>query len=115
VRELTSDQIAALQKRYSYLINYQADDPTTPIDPLTYRDSGGDSLLHITAARGDNEAVLLLLNAGMDPNILGDMGYTPLHEAADNKHWETANILISHGARADAVNEFGNTPDLSAL
>ena len=113
--DLTSDQIATLRGRYSDLVNYESDDPTQPIDPLTYRDSGGDSLLHIAAARGDRDAVLLLLDAGMDPDLTGDMGCTPLHEAAGNGHREVAEMLISRGARTDSVNEFGEAPDLSAF
>lgn len=47
-RSLTSTEIFELQKRYSYLVNYQAVNPIGPIDPITYKDSDGDSLLHIT-------------------------------------------------------------------
>jgi ankyrin repeat protein len=112
---LSSEQVAALQRRYSYLVNYVGDDPTAPIDPLTYRDSGGDSLLHIAAARGDCEAISLLLDAGVDPNLVGDMGYTPLHEAAANRQRAAADILVSRGAALDAINEFGKAPDLSAF
>jgi ankyrin repeat protein len=43
------------------------------------------------------------------------MGYTPLHYAAANGDRRVADILISHGASADAINEFGKTPDLSGF
>ena len=112
---LTSDQIAALRNSYGDLINYEGDDPLAPIDPVTYREAGGDSLLHIASLRGDHGAVAMLLGAGIDPNILGDMGYTPLHYAALGKHRKTADLLISFGARPDAINEFGKAPDLSAF
>ncbi len=110
---LTPDQVAMIQERYRDLVNYAADDPVMPVDPLTYRGSDGDSLLHIAAARGDSDTVALLLHAGLDPNMQGDMGYTPLHWSAENQHWETVDILIALGARLDAINEFGNRPNMS--
>jgi ankyrin repeat protein len=107
---LSPGDIAQMQNRYSYLVNYQADDPTTPIDPMAYRSSDGDSLLHIAAQNGDAQTVELLLKAGIDPNLLGDMGSTPLHYAKANQRTETARLLISYGARADIRNEFGKVP-----
>lgn len=113
--ELTPDQIESLINRFADLINYEGNDPLAPINPLTYRDSGGDSLLHIAIRRADAEAVTLLLGAGVDPNIRGDMGYTPLHYAADNRDSEMAKLLISRGASTKAINEFDKAPDLSAF
>ena len=113
--QLSSNQIIYLQKRFADLINYEGDDPTAPIDPMTYRGSGGDSLLHIAAFRGDVQSVTLLLDAGINPNIIGEMGYTPLHYAALIGDRDTASILIARGARTDATNEFGEAPDLSAF
>jgi ankyrin repeat protein len=84
VPELTPNQIADLQKRYADLINYESGDPLTPIDSLNYREPGGDGLLHIAALDSDDETVALLLDAGIDPNVQGDMGYTPLHYAANS-------------------------------
>jgi ankyrin repeat protein len=109
-RPLTPAEISELQRRYGYLVNYQADDPDAPIDPVTYRDSDNDSLLHIAARNGDRCAVELLLEAGVDANLLGDMGSTPLHYAKEKQHSEVAKLLIEHGAREDIRNEFGKTP-----
>lgn len=113
--ELTPDQIESLVNRFTDLINYEGDDPLAPINPLTYRDSDGDSLLHIATRRADAEAVSLLLSAGVDPNIRGDMGYAPLHYAADNRDSEIAKLLISRGANTKALNEFGKAPDLAGF
>lgn len=107
---LSPNDIAQIQKRYSYLVNYQADDPATPIDPMTYRSSDGDSLLHIAAQNGDGQTVELLLKAGFDPNVLGDMGSTPLHCAKAKQRTEIVALLLGYGARDDIRNEFGKLP-----
>jgi len=108
---LNSDEIVELQQKYRHLINYQADDPTTPIDPLTYIDSNGDTLLHIAAMLGDERTVTLLLKAGQDANCLGDMGYTALHYAQRNGNRAVAEILVANGASTNIKNEFGQTPN----
>jgi ankyrin repeat protein len=107
---LKPEAIDRIQKKYSYLINYVSNDPTEPIDPITYRDSSGDSLLHIAAHRGDENTVVELLEAGMNINILGDMGSTPLHYAARGPHKGTIALLLKCGARTDIKDEFGEVP-----
>jgi ankyrin repeat protein len=106
---LTDEQIASLQRVYGDLINYQAKDPTAPIDPATYRASDGDRLIHIAALRGDAETVELLLAAGEDINAVGDMGDTPAHYAAMGEHRELFDLLLRRGADPSITNEFGMT------
>jgi len=105
--KLTEAEIEELQTKYSYLTNYESEDPEAPIDPLTYVDSNGDALLHIAAQREDKRTVELLLKAGVDVNLLGDMGNTALHYAQTE---ELARLLLEHGASADIYNEFGKQP-----
>ena len=105
--KLNVAQVQELQKKYSYLTNYEADEPDAPIDPLTYVDSNGDSLLHIAAQGGDLHTVELLLDAGLDVNQTGDMGNTALHYANDEN---LARLLLSRGASLDVYNEFGKQP-----
>ena len=104
--KMTEQQIQKLQNRYEYLINYQSNDPLDPINPMTYVDSNGDSLLHIASDAGDVECVSLLLNAGIDPNKLGDMGNTALHYAKAKENYAVAIKLIAAGAREDIRNTF---------
>jgi ankyrin repeat protein len=104
---LTKQEVRWLQQRYYYLMNYISADVNAPIDPVTYVDSGGDTLLHIAASAGDIEGTRMLLRAGMNPNELGDMGYTPLHYSKEKKHDEVSLLLIQFGARLDIRNEFG--------
>jgi ankyrin repeat protein len=104
---LSKSEVQELQTKYSYLTNYEADEPDAPIDPLTYVDSNGDTLLHLAARRGDVRTVELLLRAGIDVNQIGDMGNTALHYAQTE---EMARLLLSLGASVDAFNEFGKRP-----
>ncbi|CCF97526.1 ankyrin repeat domain-containing protein [Ralstonia solanacearum] len=107
--KLTKAENGELQEKYSYLTNYEAEDPDAPIDPLTYVDSNGDALLHIAAQRGDTRTVEVLLTAGVDVNLLGDMGNTALHYA---QTVEMIHLLLAHGASAEICNEFGKPPML---
>lgn len=108
--KLDSEAVAELQAKYDYLINYESSDPNEPIDPLTYVDSNGDSLLHIAAQLGDVRTILLLLNAGLDVNQAGDMGLTPLHCAYQGNHSSAVDYLLSHGASPGIRSEFGKLP-----
>ena len=104
-----------LQKKYYWFIsNHETEDMDSPIEPLTYIDPSGDSLLHMMAHQGDVSAVELLLKAGMDINQLGDMGYTALHYAYNcmdkSKSAEIVKMLLAHGASPDILNEFRLKP-----
>ena len=99
-----------VRAKYWYLTNYDSEDPTSPIDPLTYRDSGGDSLLHIAAFLGDAETVSVLLDAGVDPNLAGDMNATPLHAAMAGGQLEVYQIILGFGANESALDDFGRLP-----
>ena len=107
---LTKEQVAELQRRYSHLINYEGDDPTEPIDPLTYRAADGDHLIHIAAFTGDLTTVEWLLDAGENVNAVGDMGETPAHNAASNLHKDVFELLAARGADLTTKSEFGMTP-----
>lgn len=108
--KLSDETVKELQNKYDYLINYESCDPTAPIDPITYVDSGGDNLVHIAAQVGDINTIKLLLAAGVDVNKKGDMGFTALHYAYDSKHMDVVTFLLSVGASAEIENEFGKTP-----
>jgi len=105
--KLTSAELNELAVEFEHVINYEGDDPTAPIKPLTYVAPDGDTCLHIASHRGNARAVELLINAGLDVNRQGDMGYTPLHYARSK---EIVTLLLANGASADIVNEFGTSP-----
>ena len=107
---LTQTEIGELQAKYSYLINYESEDPTESIDPISYRDSNSDHLIHIAASGADLRTVELLLRAGVDVNMKGDMGSTPLHYASREGNCELIELLLRHGADELLLDDFGRRP-----
>lgn len=98
-----------LDNAFSDLVNYDAADPLQPVDPISYLTPEGDSCLHIAAGRGDLQAVKLLVDAGINVNLRGDLGNTPLHYAHKSAHTEVVEFLIIRGALPHLVNELGET------
>ena len=98
-----------LQTAFADLINFDAEDPLQPIDPLTYLTPEGDSCLHVAAGRGDLVAVRLLVDAGLDVNLRGDLGNTPLHYARKSTYGEVVKYLLKCGALPELQNELGET------
>ena len=96
-----------LEAAFRDLVNYDADDPLQPVDPVTYLTPEGDSCLHIAAGRGNRLAVRLLVEAGLDVNLRGDLGNTPLHYARKSAHDEVVRFLIDRGAMPSLKNELG--------
>ena len=47
---------------------------------------------------------------GADVNASSEMGYTPLHAAAENNRIANARLLLQFGANIDAVTDDGQTP-----
>ena len=113
MRLMDSNKKRYLEAAFSDLINYEAENPLQPIDPLAYRTPEGDSCLHIAAGRGNLQAVALLLDAGMDPNLRGDLGNTPLHYARSGAHDAVAKLLIDRGASLSLTNELGKSANSS--
>jgi ankyrin repeat protein len=108
--KLTESELNEIHALYGNLLNYSSDSLLDPIDPMTYRSSDGDTLLHIAVLRGDDKTVSILLKAGFDPNALGDMGSTPLHYAYDAPNEPIVKLLLDHGARTDIVDDLGDRP-----
>jgi ankyrin repeat protein len=64
-------------------------------------DQGANGAVHLTAKRGETEAVRWLLDHGADPNALWshwDADVTPLHLAAAQGHAEVVRLLLAAGA-----------------
>lgn len=105
---LSKTELENLERKFSYLVNYESDDPDAPIDPLSYVDSNGDTCLHLASRQGDLEAVSLLLKGGVDVNQKGDMDNTSLHYANKKGHQSIIDSLLAHGADPDLKNLFGH-------
>ena len=65
-----------------------------------------------------NEAVQLLLDLGIDPNVQAETGRVALHGAGHKGATEVARLLVEYGGRLD-IRDYGNTdnrgsPELAA-
>lgn len=107
---LTKDDREYLLEVFSDIIEYDDDGNRLEIDPLTYLDPE-DSCLHKAVLRGNLRAVKILVEAGLDINLPGDMSQTPLHYATSWNYPEIAEYLLSKGAKPDAIDEFGKRAD----
>lgn len=69
----------------------------------------GDNALHCVARWGDVSAVKALIEAGINVNKAGDLGYTPLHVACMGGNIAMVRLLVKSGADLFAFSE-GETP-----
>lgn len=79
------------------------------LDNINATDFDGDNALHWAAVRNDLEAARLLIEAGINIDQHGALGYTPLHVACSFGHKDMVLLLIESGADVHALNE-GETP-----
>jgi hypothetical protein len=63
----------------------------------------GYTPLMLAAQRGQVEALIVLLDAGADPNALSTSGQSALSIAASWGHESAVRCLLSHGARANGI------------
>ena len=77
---------------------------------LESRDSDGDTPLHVLLWRKDFGGAKDLIEAGANPNAVGDMGETPLHLAIRQEVLDIIDSLLAAGANPDIVSEFGESP-----
>ena len=66
------------------------------------RQSGG-SLLHVATLQQSEEAILLLLRMGSDPDVTDNIGQTPLHYAASLLFAQGMFLLLDYGANPRRV------------
>ena len=78
-------------------------------DPNFAANSQGPPLV-LAAKLGHVKLVLLLLQRGAEVNAQTQTGWTALHFAVKQSAKELAELLRSHGARADIVNEWLKAP-----
>ncbi len=73
-------------------------------------DCEGENALH-SALWGDYFAEAHeLISLGIELNVHGDMGDTPLHVATRKGLLKTVQLLVEKGADLFAISEWGNTP-----
>lgn len=75
--------------------------------------SDGDNALHYVVRLRDRSAAEALIDAGIDVNKAGDLGYTPFHVACMQGDLEMIRLLAARGADPFALSE-GESPFTSA-
>lgn len=73
-------------------------------------DNEGDTALHVLLWREDFGEAMALIEAGADPNAIGDMGETPLHVAIRKGAVDVVEMLLAAGADPEVRSEFGESP-----
>ena len=71
------------------------------------RSSDNMTALHVASEEGVDEIVRLLLQKGALINAADDWGFTPLHHAAFNRAFYTAQILLATGANTTITDLIG--------
>jgi ankyrin repeat protein len=90
-----------------------ADFAETKFSDVNATSSDGDNALHCVVRWGDLGAAKALIDAGIDINKAGDLGYTPLHVACMKGNAEMVKLLIGRGADMFALSE-GDAPFATA-
>lgn len=105
-------ELSSFLERLAGLVDFQGIKPAR----VSERSILGDAPLHFAARWGDQNAGKILLEAGANPNLSGENGYTPLHNAIEGKHLEFTRLLLAHGASKERKNDDGLTAvDLAKL
>ena len=66
--------------------------------------------LHSAVSRLQSDVARILLEAGANPNLPQQRGYTPLHSAAHLDDLELAKLLLAHGADPRVADDDGKLP-----
>jgi ankyrin repeat protein len=71
---------------------------------------GKDALMRYYISCNNAPCVKTLIDSGFDLNAIDVIGTTPLHIAAVHGNIDIMGMLVSHGARPDAVDACGRSP-----
>ena len=82
---------------------------------LSYRGTGGETALNITAKRRDSTWLSFLISRGADANAGDSRGETPLLIASRIGWTDGVSLLIDRGAKIDGSNRLGETPLIVAV
>lgn len=82
---------------------------------INSRGMDDDTPLHVLVWRNDCSGAEILIAAGANINVVGDMSATPLYVAVGQNNLQMIQLLINAGANPDIRCEFGDTPRERAL
>ena len=77
---------------------------------LRYRNRKGVTVAHLASAKGRLEALKLMLDSGLCPNVTCAGDKTPLHTAVASGFDEVVGALVRAGADIGATDKAGRTP-----
>jgi len=100
------------QNLQKFLDGLKADLP--PFEEANFSDINwcnheGENALHIAVIRNELSLAKELIELGIEINARGDLGHTPLHEAASMCDIPMVKLLVESGADLHALTE-GNSP-----
>jgi ankyrin repeat protein len=90
-----------------------ADFADTDFSDVNATSSDGENALHCAVRWGDLAAAKALIEAGIDVNKAGDLGYAPLHVPCMQGNAEIVKLLTDSGADVFALSE-GDAPFTTA-
>ncbi|CAF3342418.1 unnamed protein product [Rotaria sp. Silwood1] len=82
---------------------------------INRRNEHGETIVHITARKGDLKQLRKVLKAGANVNEADNAGWTPLHEAVTKNQFKAARLLLQSGANSNAPGPEGQTPLVDAV
>jgi hypothetical protein len=95
-----------------FLSGLKEDDPSfedADFSNISWRNHEGENALHIAVIRNEFEIAQELIELGIEINARGDLGHTPLHEAAAMADLPFVMLLVESGADVHALTE-GDPP-----
>ena len=100
------------QKLQKFLDDLRGDQPSfedADFADISWCNHEGENALHIAVIRNDYEIAKELIEQGIELNARGDLGHTPLHEAASMADIRFVKLLVDAGADVFALTE-GDLP-----
>lgn len=99
----------------SNILNFLIDRKIDVVEIGKSNDNYGMTTLGFAAHENSTEIVKSILENGVDVNIRGDFGYTPLEDAVHQykNNIESIEVLIQHGANVNFRDNIGRTPLMS--
>jgi uncharacterized protein len=102
---LSRPELVAIAKKYAGHPEFLG----IGIEDVNQRGAVDDTLLHVAARTGAIDDVKTLVFCGALIDSIGDLGNTPLHQAAMNDQRTTAEFLLLKRANPRLKNEFEQT------
>lgn len=96
------------EKVESFLLGLKQDLPSfedADFSDICWCNHEGENALHIAVIRNEYEIAKELIGLGIDINARGDLGRTPLHEAASMSDLNMVKVLVEAGADVYALTE----------